>query len=81
MRAVEKYLVNPPVKAALAVGIPMPLILLETAGRRSGLPRRTVVANGRVGDTVWVVAEHGPRAGYVRNLLANPQVRVKIGPR
>src|SRR5260370_12245317 len=61
--------------------MPMPLILLETAGRRSRLPQRTVVANGRVGDTVWVVAEHGPLAGYIRNLLVDPQVRVKIGRR
>jgi deazaflavin-dependent oxidoreductase (nitroreductase family) len=81
VRTVEKYLVNPPVKAALAVGIPMPLTLLETTGRRTGRPRRTVVADGRVADTVWVVAEHGQRAAYVGNLLVDPQVRVKLGRR
>jgi len=79
IRGAEKHLVNPLVKSALAVGIPMPLMLLETTGRRSGRPRRTVVANGRIADTVWLVAEHGRRAGYVRNLLDAPQVRVKIG--
>ena len=25
------------------------------------------------GDTLWMVAEHGRRAGYVRNIEANPQ--------
>ena len=81
VRGVEKYVVNPVVKAVLVLGVPMPLVLLETTGRRSGRPRRTVVANGRVGDTFWVVAEHGRRAGYVRNLVTNPQVRVRIGRR
>jgi deazaflavin-dependent oxidoreductase (nitroreductase family) len=34
-----------------------------------------------VGDTFWIVAEHGRRAGYVRNIKANPRVRVKVGRR
>jgi deazaflavin-dependent oxidoreductase (nitroreductase family) len=33
------------------------------------------------GDTLWVVAEHGLRAGYVRNLQADPRVRVRVGRR
>ena len=33
------------------------------------------------GDTVWIVAEHGRRAAYVRNIEANPRVRIKIGRR
>jgi deazaflavin-dependent oxidoreductase (nitroreductase family) len=41
------------------------------------------VGNGLVPgtDTFWLVAEHGRRAGYVRNIEANPHVRVKIGRR
>jgi deazaflavin-dependent oxidoreductase (nitroreductase family) len=35
--------------------------------------------NGVIRDELWIVAEHGHRAGYVRNLVANPAVRVKIG--
>jgi hypothetical protein len=31
-----------------------------------------------VGDTFWIVAEHGRKAGYVRNLSADPRVRVKV---
>jgi deazaflavin-dependent oxidoreductase (nitroreductase family) len=52
--------------------------LLETTGRRSGRPRQTPVGNGLVGDTFWLIAAHGRRADYVRNLLANPRVRVKV---
>jgi deazaflavin-dependent oxidoreductase (nitroreductase family) len=57
------------------------VVILETVGRRSGQPRRTPVGKARVGDTLWIVAEHGRRAGYVRNISANPRVRVKIGRR
>jgi len=79
VRTVERYLVNPPTKAALHLGLPMPLVLLETTGRRTSKPRRTPLMNGVVGDELWIVAEHGQGAGYVRNLVANPAVRVKIG--
>lgn len=33
------------------------------------------------GDTLWVVAEHGRRAAYVRNIEANARVRVLLGRR
>lgn len=81
VRSVERYLVNPPTKAVLNLGLPMPLVLLETTGRRTGKPRRTPLMKGLLGDELWIVAEHGHRAGYVRNLVANPAVRVKIGRR
>jgi deazaflavin-dependent oxidoreductase (nitroreductase family) len=55
--------------------------LLETTGRKSGQPRRTPVGNGLRGDTFWIVAEHGFGAAYVRNIEANPRVRVKVGRR
>jgi hypothetical protein len=29
----------------------------------------------------WIVAEHGRRANYVRNIEANPRVRVRVGRR
>jgi deazaflavin-dependent oxidoreductase (nitroreductase family) len=78
--ALARYLVNPVVKLAFAAGVvPRGYALLETIGRRSGEPRRTPVGYGREGDTVWVVAEHGRRAGYVRNIEANPHVRVRLG--
>jgi deazaflavin-dependent oxidoreductase (nitroreductase family) len=77
-----KYAINPIVKAGLAIGIPPPgVVLLETTGRKSGQARRTPVGGRRAQNTIWVVAEHGLRAGYVRNIEANPRVRVKVGRR
>ena len=73
-------LLNPVVRAASRAGLPLPgLVILETTGRRSGEPRRVPVGKALVGDTLWVIAEHGRRAGYVRNIEADPRVRVRIG--
>jgi len=75
----QKYVTNPPLKALLRAGIvPPSVVLLETTGRRSGKPRRVPVGDGVIGDTLWIVAEHGRRAGYVRNIEANPHVRVRV---
>jgi deazaflavin-dependent oxidoreductase (nitroreductase family) len=79
--AAGKYLVNPWVRVLLRLGLPAPAALLETTGRKSGLPRRTPVGKGLDGDTFWIVAEHGDRAAYVRNLRADPRVRLKLGRR
>src|SRR3954464_7120908 len=65
---------------ALHRGIaPKAFVLLETTGRSSGRPRHTPVGNGLAGDTFWLIAAHGTQADYVRNLQANPTVRMKIG--
>jgi deazaflavin-dependent oxidoreductase (nitroreductase family) len=75
-------LLNPVVRAATGAGLPLPgVVILETTGRRSGEPRRIGVGKALDGDTLWIVAEHGRRAAYVRNVEANPRVRVKIGRR
>jgi deazaflavin-dependent oxidoreductase (nitroreductase family) len=75
----QKYLFNPPSNVLFAIGVaPSGSALLETVGRKSGKPRRTPVGNGRVGDQFWLVAEHGKKAGYVRNIEDNPRVRVKL---
>ncbi|GAA0640116.1 nitroreductase family deazaflavin-dependent oxidoreductase [Streptomyces thermocarboxydovorans] len=52
--------------------------VLETTGRVSGLPRLTPVGGRRVGDSFWLVSEFGERSQYVRNIKANPRVRVRI---
>jgi deazaflavin-dependent oxidoreductase (nitroreductase family) len=51
--------------------------LLETTGRRSGRPIRNPVGDGLRGDTFWIVAEHGRRSHYVRNIVSNQRVRVR----
>lgn len=64
---------------SLRRGIGLPAFaLLETTGRRSGRPRHTPVGNGLVGDTFWLIAAHGGQADYVRNIEADPRVRVKV---
>ena len=52
--------------------------LLETTGRTSGLPRRTPVGGRRIGNAFWFVSEFGDKSQYVRNLRADPRVRVRI---
>ncbi len=77
--AAGKFLINPLVKTLHRVGLPFPgTCILETTGRKSGEPRRTPVGNGLEGDAFWIVAEHGRRAGYVRNIEADPRVRVNV---
>ncbi|MDJ0461933.1 nitroreductase/quinone reductase family protein [Streptomyces sp. H27-C3] len=55
--------------------------LLETTGRTSGLPRRTPLGGRRIGNEFWFVSEYGDKSHYVRNLQADPQVRVRINGR
>jgi deazaflavin-dependent oxidoreductase (nitroreductase family) len=75
---VQKHLVNPVVRLAWALGIPPPGdALLETTGRRTGQPRRTPVCDGLDGRTFWLVAQRGRHSDWVRNIEADPRVRVK----
>ena len=78
-RALAKYVVNPVVK--LVAGYGPWWALLETRGRKSGRPWTNPVGNGLDGDTFWIVAEHGHQAGYVKNIKANPEVRLRVGGR
>ncbi|MCK1822881.1 nitroreductase family deazaflavin-dependent oxidoreductase [Streptomyces sp. XM83C] len=52
--------------------------VLETRGRVSGLPRPTPVGGRRVGNSFWLVSEFGEKSQYVRNIEADPRVRVRI---
>jgi deazaflavin-dependent oxidoreductase (nitroreductase family) len=71
--------VNPLVRWAVRHEVaPGSYAILETTGRRTGEPRRTPVGHVVDGSVVWIVAEHGHRAGYVRNLNADPRVRIKL---
>ena len=78
--ALQVRLFNPPIRALAARGLVPGVAVLETTGRRSGQTRRTPVTNGleRGTNTFWLVAEHGRRAAYVRNIEADPRVRVRI---
>src|SRR5438094_10582992 len=84
MNKLQKGLINPTIKTLLALGLAPPMYaMLETTGPRSGQPRQTPIGNGldKDGRAFWIVTEHGLRSAYVRNIAANPRVRVKIGRR
>nr|WP_246011215.1 nitroreductase/quinone reductase family protein [Nocardia mexicana] len=55
--------------------------LLETIGRRSGGPRRTPIGGRVVDGSFWMVSDHGFASDYVRNIEANPRVRLQIRSR
>lgn len=67
----QRYLVNP-------VGRRLPVVMLETVGRKSGQPRHTAIGGRLVGNQFWLVSEHGEHSDYVRNIKANPAVRLRI---
>ncbi len=72
MRTIDRVM-----RAGLRVGIGRRgTALVETRGRHSGQLRVTPVTNGLDGARFWIVTEHGLRSDYVRNLLAEPHVRV-----
>lgn len=53
--------------------------LVETVGRTSGLPRTTPVSGKLDGDEYWFVSEYGYDSQYVKNIRAEPRVRVRVG--
>jgi deazaflavin-dependent oxidoreductase (nitroreductase family) len=74
----QRSLINPLDRLAFALRVPPPGdALLETTGRRTGQSRVTPVCDGLEGETFWIVAQRGRSADFVRNIEANPRVRVK----
>jgi deazaflavin-dependent oxidoreductase (nitroreductase family) len=72
-RTMQKRLANPAMRL-------MPWqTLLETTGRRSDRPRHTPLGGRLVGNQFWLVSEFGGNSDYVRNIKANPGVRVRLG--
>ncbi|MFE5333530.1 nitroreductase/quinone reductase family protein [Embleya sp. NPDC056575] len=79
MGRLQRWVLNPPMRALACSGVLPHHAVLETTGRTTGRRRRTVVGVRRDPDSVlWLVAEHGSRAAYVRNLSADPNVRVHL---
>ncbi|BBY62854.1 nitroreductase/quinone reductase family protein [Mycolicibacterium helvum] len=69
---VQRHIANPVMRA-----VPIQT-LLETTGRKSGQPRRTPIGGRLAGHEFWLVSEFGDRSQYVRNIEANPRVRVRV---
>jgi deazaflavin-dependent oxidoreductase (nitroreductase family) len=56
-------------------------LYLTTTGRRSGLARRIEIWFTRHQGRYYLIAEHGLKARWVLNVLAEPAVRARVGRR
>jgi deazaflavin-dependent oxidoreductase (nitroreductase family) len=82
IRPLQTSVVNPLIRLAFRIGVPDPGdALLETTGRRTGKPRLTPVCDGLEGGAFWLLAQRGRDADWVRNIEADPRVRVKLRSR
>ena len=54
-------------------------LYLTTRGRKTGRARPIEIWFTRRGRRYYLVAEHGLRAHWVQNLLADPRVRWRVG--
>jgi len=53
------------------------MLVLTTRGRRSGLPRYTLLEYGEVHGVYYLLSGWGDRADWVRNLQADPQATIQ----
>ena len=51
-------------------------VLLTTTGRRTGLPRETLLPCARSDNEVFLISTYGWQSDWVRNLRKNPEVKV-----
>ena len=56
-------------------------LYLTTTGRRTGQPREIEIWFTARAGRYYVVAEHREQARWVRNVRADPRIRVRLGDR
>ena len=54
------------------------VLYVTTVGRRSGLPRTIEIWFVVYQQGVYILAEHGDKAQWVRNIQVNPTVSIRI---
>ncbi len=54
-------------------------LYLTTTGRRTGLPREIEIWYGLLDGRYYLISELRERADWVRNILAKPRVRFRVG--
>jgi deazaflavin-dependent oxidoreductase (nitroreductase family) len=78
-RAVGRLL-NPAVAALSKLGLRTAMATeLETVGRKSGQLRRVPVSAQFDQNGAWIISQHGTRSGWGRNIVDNPNVRLRQG--
>ena len=58
---------------------PARFMALTTEGRKSGLPRHTILEYRRHGSKLYAISGWGNRPHWVKNLMANPNVTIQVG--
>lgn len=56
-------------------------LYLTTTGRKTGLPREIEIWFVEDDNKFYILAEHREQTHWVKNIRANPRVRVRIGAR
>jgi deazaflavin-dependent oxidoreductase (nitroreductase family) len=56
-------------------------LYLTTTGRKTGLPRQIEIWFVAHADRFYILAEHFHRTQWVRNIIANPRVQVRLAGR
>lgn len=56
-------------------------VLLTTTGRRTGLPRETLLPCVRSDKEVYLISTYGWQSDWIRNLRKNPEVKVTCNGR
>lgn len=80
-RAVGR-IINPVVQGLSRLGLRTAMATeLETVGRKSGLARRVPVSAQFDAGGAWLISQHGTRSGWGRNIVDNPNVRLRQGNR
>ncbi len=54
-------------------------LYLTTTGRQSGRPREIEIWFTRQNGRYYVIAEHGTKSQWVKNILADPAVSFRVG--
>ena len=57
--------------------LPANFLVLTTTGRKSGLPRHTMLEHAQIGENFYIGSGWGRRSDWVRNLEANPLATVQ----
>jgi deazaflavin-dependent oxidoreductase (nitroreductase family) len=55
------------------------MLILTTYGRKSGIPRHTMLSYFRLGDVHYVISGWGPRGDWYKNIESHPIVTIQAG--